>query len=119
MTLASSPWLLILSVSTGGAEAPDQMQATLVRLAIPSMNLLILYVVIVTSRIQMSLRRSLPLVHSFSAASDDITLLLSSQVLSVSCLFAGFCNNTWVRGQNRRLGCEIVLGCSHKLTFVI
>ena len=96
MTLASTSWLLILSVSTGGAVAPDQMQATLVRLVIPSMNLLILYVVIVTSRIQISLGRSLPLLHSFSAASDDITLLLSSQVLAMFCLLACLGNNTRV-----------------------
>ena len=79
-----------------GSSGPGQMQATLVRLVIPSMNLLILYVVIVTSRIQISLRRSLPLLHSFSAASDDITLLLSSQVLAMFCLLACLGNNTRV-----------------------
>ena len=84
------------------------------------MNLLILNVVIVTSRVQICLwgDLSLSFIHLI-LPQIDILWSMSSQFHVVLLFLGGFCNNTLVRGQECWHSTEGVCWSCHKLAFVV
>ena len=111
----------VLQYLTKGEKKPGSAcLAPLIELVIPSMNLLILNVVIVTSRVQICLWGDLS--HSFILLvlpQIDILRSISSQFHVVLLFPGGFSHDAWVRGQYLWLSTEGVCWSCHKLAFVV